>query len=64
MACGGQVRLTEPVPVSAEELADVDEAKALQLMAQYPSLIKRPVVDTGRALLVGLDPDVYAQTLK
>ena len=50
--------------LSAEERADVDEAKALQLMAQYPSLIKRPVVDTGRALLVGLDPDVYAQTLK
>lgn len=50
--------------LSAEERADVDEAKALQLMAQYPSLIKRPVVDTGSELLVGLDPDMYAQRLK
>lgn len=27
--------------------------KALKLMAQYPSLIKRPVLDTGDKLLVG-----------
>lgn len=46
------------------ERADVDEAKALQLMAQYPALIKRPVLDTGKALLVGFDPDKYATTLK
>lgn len=46
------------------ERADVDEAKALQLMAQYPALIKRPVVDTGKALLVGFDPDKYTGTLK
>ncbi|HZX30384.1 MAG TPA: arsenate reductase [Rhodocyclaceae bacterium] len=46
------------------ERADVDEAKALQLMAQYPALIKRPVLDTGETLLVGFDPDKYAATLK
>ncbi|MGE5490385.1 MAG: arsenate reductase [Actinomycetota bacterium] len=46
------------------ERADVDEAKALLLMAQYPALIKRPVLDTGKALLVGFDPDKYAATLK
>ncbi|MBS1190242.1 MAG: arsenate reductase [Rhodocyclaceae bacterium] len=46
------------------ERADVDEAKALQLMARYPSLIKRPVLDTGAALLVGFDPDNYSRLLK
>lgn len=46
------------------ERADVDEAKALQLMAQYPALIKRPVLDTGKTLLIGFDPDTYAKTLK
>lgn len=50
--------------LSEAERADVDEAKALQLMAQYPSLIKRPVLDTGTALLVGFDPDNYARNLK
>ena len=40
--------------------ADVDEARALALMAEFPSLIKRPVLDTGKTLLVGFDPERYA----
>ena len=44
--------------------ADVDEAKALALMAETPSLIKRPVLDTGAALLVGFDPERYAAECK
>ena len=47
-----------------EERSAVDEAKALKLMAQYPSLIKRPVLDTGNKLLVGFTPDNYAEQLK
>ena len=50
--------------LSDAERADVDEAKALQLMAQYPSLIKRPVVEAGGALLVGFDPKTFARHLK
>ncbi len=50
--------------LSEEERADVDEAKALRLMAQYPALIKRPVLDTGKSLLVGFDADTYAKTVK
>jgi len=46
-----------------EERADVDEARALTLMARHPSLIRRPVIDTGEALLVGFDPDRYASEL-
>ena len=38
---------------------DIDEAKALALMTEYPCLIKRPVVDCGGRLLVGFDPERY-----
>lgn len=50
--------------LSDAERADVDEAKALALMAQYPALIKRPVLDIGDALLVGFAPEIYAEKLK
>ncbi len=50
--------------LSDAERADVDEAKALALMAQYPALIKRPVLDTGAALVVGFAPEIYAEKLK
>ena len=45
------------------ERANVDQAKAQKLMAAYPSIIKRPVLDTGKKLLVGFDPEIYAKTL-
>jgi arsenate reductase len=44
-----------------DERAEVDEAKALALMADYPTLIKRPLLDTGSELLVGFDADSYQQ---
>lgn len=50
--------------LSDEERADIDEAKALALMADYPTLIKRPVADTGSELLVGFDPDLYEKEMK
>ena len=50
--------------LSEEERADVDEAKALTLMTQYPALIKRPVLDTGSQLLIGFDPERYNAELK
>ena len=50
--------------LSDEERAAVDEQKALKLMVQYPSLIKRPVLDTGEKLLVGFAPESYAAELK
>ena len=49
--------------LSETERANVDEAKALALMAQYPALIKRPVLDTGSTLLIGFDPARYAQAV-
>ena len=50
--------------LSDEERADVDAAKAMTLMAKYPAMIKRPVLDTGETLLVGFDADRYARELK
>jgi arsenate reductase len=47
--------------LSDEQRADVDEKKALALMVETPSLIKRPVLDTGKALLAGFDEATYAK---
>ena len=50
--------------LSDAERTDVDEAKALALMADYPTLIKRPVTDNGKTLLVGFDPEQYEKEMK
>jgi arsenate reductase len=34
-------------------------AKAMKLMLDQPSMIKRPVLETGKALLVGFKPEHY-----
>lgn len=39
-------------------------AKALKLMVAQPSMIKRPVLDLGKRLLVGFKPEDYAAALK
>ena len=38
---------------------DIGEDKAIGLMLANPSMIKRPVLDTGGKLLVGFKPDTY-----
>ena len=44
--------------------AGLDEAKAVALMLEQPSMIKRPVLDLGDGeLLVGFRPDAYAEAL-
>ena len=50
--------------LSDEERSDVDESKALALMAGYPTLIRRPVLETGKALLIGFDTERYASELE
>jgi arsenate reductase len=42
----------------------ITERKALALMAEQPSMIKRPVLDLGGKLLVGFKPEVYASEIK
>jgi arsenate reductase len=45
------------------ERQGIDAAKALRLMLAQPSMIKRPVVETGGALLVGFDPERFRARL-
>lgn len=42
---------------------DIDEAKAIGLMAANPSLIKRPVVEVPGGVLVGFKADEWAARL-
>jgi arsenate reductase (glutaredoxin) len=42
---------------------DLTERKAIALMLEQPSMIKRPVLDTGARLLVGFKPETYAGLL-
>lgn len=39
---------------------NLDEAKAIELMLEQPSMIKRPVIERGKTLLVGFSPEKYA----
>ena len=41
--------------------ASIDEASAIQLMSEQPTLIKRPVVLTDDVALVGFKADQYAE---
>lgn len=41
--------------------ASVDEASAIQIMLDNPSIIKRPILSSGKSLLVGFSAEEYAQ---
>ena len=42
----------------------LNDAKAAALMAEYPSVIKRPVIESGKQILVGYDPALYERVLR
>ena len=47
-----------------KDKAGLDAAKAVALMLDQPSMIKRPVLDLGGGkLLVGFKPEIYAEAL-
>jgi arsenate reductase len=39
---------------------DIDVRRAIALMLEQPSMIKRPVLEHGRKLLVGFSPEKYS----
>jgi arsenate reductase len=43
---------------------NLDEAKAIALMIEQPSMIKRPVLAIGAKLLVGFKPENYAEVFR
>jgi arsenate reductase len=49
------------LPEAAREA--LDETKAIALMVDQPSMIKRPVLDLGGKLLVGFKPEGYEAEL-
>jgi arsenate reductase (glutaredoxin) len=46
-----------------DERAGLDERKAVSLMLAQPAMIKRPVMDVGRQIVVGFRPELYASIL-
>jgi arsenate reductase len=44
--------------------AGLDERKALALMLEQPSMIKRPVLELGERLIVGFRPEVYESAVR
>jgi len=43
-----------------EQKADLTREKAIALMLEQPSMIKRPVLETDGKIVVGFKPDTYA----
>jgi len=50
--------------LSPSQQANLDEAKAMRLMSENPSLIKRPVLDHGGELMVGFIPERYSEAFR
>ena len=46
------------------ERTGIDARKALALMLDQPSMIKRPVLDLGGRILVGFKPEVYEEAVR
>lgn len=51
--------------LTPEQREIATQSKAVALMVEYPSLIKRPVVETSSGqLLVGFDPNLFSSFLR
>jgi arsenate reductase len=50
--------------IPEEQRQNLTEARALALLAQNSSAIKRPVVEAGTALLIGFDADEFAAKVR
>ncbi|MFD2180560.1 ArsC family reductase [Rhodoplanes azumiensis] len=63
----GVERLVNTAGTTFKKLPDADktdltEAKAIRLMLAQPSMIKRPVLEIGDAVVVGFSPEIYGKT--
>jgi arsenate reductase len=47
-----------------DKKVNLDEVKAIALMVEQPSMIKRPVLDLGGELLVGFKPERYDEAVR
>jgi arsenate reductase len=46
--------------IPAFDRGNLDSATARQLILQHPTVMKRPVLDTGKRLVLGFDASAYA----
>jgi len=49
------------LPAAKKE--NLNAARAMDLMIESPSLIRRPIIETGKTLLIGFDPERYRTVL-
>jgi len=49
---------------AATQAKAVDAASAQELMLQWPSLVKRPVVVKGQQVVVGVNPDAWLNVIE
>lgn len=49
--------------LSESDKQDLNAEKALELMLNHPTLIKRPILETGSKTLIGFSPDYYQTEL-
>jgi arsenate reductase len=47
-----------------DKRADLTERKAIALMLEQPSMIKRPVLETGGRVVVGFRPESYEKAVR
>jgi arsenate reductase len=47
-----------------DKKTDLTERRAIALMLEQPSMIKRPVLETGARLVVGFKPEIYEKTVR
>ena len=45
--------------LTVAQQSDLDQQRACALMLEFPTLIKRPVLDTGGQLMIGFKADLY-----
>ena len=43
--------------------ADLNPDSALQLLLEHPTLIKRPILESGDVFIIGFNADEYQQAL-
>ena len=46
-----------------EQQQGLDSSRAAKLMVAAPSVIRRPVIESGKTLLIGFDPERYQAVL-
>jgi Spx/MgsR family transcriptional regulator len=49
--------------LNGEQKSNISKQTALQYMLETPTLIKRPVLDTGKKMIVGFKAENYQQVL-